>query len=126
MKIYIAACFVQQAEVRTKALELEALGHECTSSWRYEKGAGDGSEPEMKDHYTTAALCDLKDIGRSDVLLLLTAQVSRSGGKHVETGYALAKNKRVILVGPRRAENVFHWLVPEYYENWAEFLRSLS
>lgn len=121
MKIYIAACFVQQPEVRVKAGELAALGHECTSSWRFEKGAGDGSEPEHEEHYRAAALCDIEDINRADLLVLLTSQVSRSGGKHVETGYALARGLRVVLVG-KRAENVFHWLIPEHYETWEKFI----
>lgn len=124
-KIYIAARFIQQGEVREKALELEALGHECTSSWRFETPNGDGSEAEHEEHYRAAALCDLEDINRSDILVLLTEHASPSGGKHVETGYALAKDKRVILVGPRRAENVFHWLIPEYYATWEAFIKAV-
>jgi nucleoside 2-deoxyribosyltransferase len=125
MKIYIAACFAQQAEVRIKADELKALGHECTSRWRYEPSTGgDGSEPEHAAHYADAALCDLEDVNSADTFVLLTSATSRSGGKHVETGYALAREKRVIIVG-RRAENVFHWLVAEHYESWDKFLEAL-
>lgn len=125
VKIYIAACFIQQAEVRAKADQLVALGHECTSGWRYEPaGAGDGSEPEHAGRYAQAALDDLEDISRSDLFVLLTELVSRSGGKHVETGFAMARSKRIVIVG-RPAENVFHWLIAERYTTWEEFVRAL-
>lgn len=118
MKIYIAACFGQQAEVREKAKELEALGHECTSSWRFETPTGDGSEPEHSKKYALAANADLTDIRRSDMLVLLTGQVSTTGGKHFEVGYALASELDVVIVG--KPENVFHWLLPRF-ETWKAF-----
>lgn len=122
MKAYIAACFQQQEEVKQKAKELQMLGVVVTSRWRYEQGSGDGSEPSMAAKYAACADFDLHDIEAADTFILLAGQVSRTGGKHVETGYALAKGKRVIVVGP--AENVFHWhddiiLIP----TWQELLR---
>ncbi len=52
-------------------------------------------------------------ISRADVLVLLTGAAlgltpdeCGSGGRHVETGYALAKDKWVVVVG--EAENIFH------------------
>ena len=123
MKIYLAACFRQQAEVRTKADELTTLGHECTSRWRFEPPKGDGSEPESAEHYMRAAAADLEDINRADVLVLLTGNVSTTGGKHFELGYAIGSGKMVVLVGP--VENVFHWALPRY-GTWKEFLCHLS
>lgn len=123
MKIYIAACFIQQPEVREKALELEALGHTCVSTWRYETPTGGvGSEPEFEKQFRNAAEIDLDDVKRADMLVLLTGQVSLSGGKHVETGYAIALEKRVVRVGP--CENVFHWQL-ENYPDWNSFLAQL-
>jgi len=122
VKIYIAACFGQQAEVREKADDLEYNGHECTSFWRHEKPTGDGSEAVNASKYMQAAMRDLRDIDRSDLLVLLTGQISRTGGKHFELGYAVARGKQVIIVGP--CENVFHWLLPRF-ETWQEFMETL-
>jgi nucleoside 2-deoxyribosyltransferase len=124
MKIYIAACFPQQSEVQEKALDLENIGHTVTSRWRFQKPIGvTGGEAEFADHFLQCAIVDLQDIDDADVLILLTGEVSRSGGKHVETGYAAAKGKRVMLVGP--CENVFHWLF-ERHANWQQCLESLG
>jgi hypothetical protein len=123
MRIYIAACFAEQEEVRQKANDLIRLGHDCTSGWRFEKPCGDGSEQEHEEHYRAAALADLEDIRSSDVLCLLAGRVSASGGKHVETGYAMACAKRVVVVGP--VENVFHWGL-ERYPTWDAFLVALE
>ena len=49
---------------------------------------------------------------------------SSRGGRHVEFGIALARSKRLIVVGHR--ENVFHWLhMVEFYSEWLELLRKL-
>ncbi len=45
-----------------------------------------------------------------------------SGGRHVEFGYALAKGKPIVLVGPQR--NVFHFHSNIYLVPWSD-LRSV-
>jgi nucleoside 2-deoxyribosyltransferase len=119
MKIYIAAPFREQATVRRLAEELQLRGHECTSSWRFEEPTGDGSESAHEEKYIEAAGVDLADIDRTDMLVLLGGE-SRTGGKHFETGYAVARGKHVVLIGA--PENVFHWNLKRY-ATWAEFLR---
>lgn len=55
------------------------------------------------------AIDDLEDIDAADALVLVNPRHlhgSGRGGRHVELGYALARGKRVLLVGDR--ENVFH------------------
>lgn len=122
MKIYLAACFGQQAEVRDKANELHVQGHLCTSNWRFEKPSGDGSETKFAGKYLQAAMQDLRDINDADMLVLLAGQVSQTGGKHFEVGYAVAKGKQVVIVGA--AENVFHWMLPRF-TTWQEFMETL-
>ena len=54
---------------------------------------------------------DLDDLDAADTFVLWNPRHHHRGGRggrHVETGYALAHGKRVILVGER--ENVFHYL----------------
>jgi nucleoside 2-deoxyribosyltransferase len=115
LKVYIAAKFEQQAEVCDKATELEHLGMEVTSRWRFE----DGTIP-----LAACAQMDLDDVKDADVLLLLTSGGKSGGGKHVETGYAIALGKRVIMVGPK--ENVFHNLpVITIYDRWEQAIDEL-
>jgi nucleoside 2-deoxyribosyltransferase len=126
MKIYIAACFGQQAEVREKADQLTQAKHVCTSSWRYLKPLGDGGSDaggvKFASAYLQRALQDLRDLEASDLLVLLAGQVSTTGGKHFEVGYAVASGKQVVIIGS--PENVFHWMLPRF-ATWQEFMETL-
>jgi nucleoside 2-deoxyribosyltransferase len=116
-KIYLAACFEQQAVVREKADELYKLGFLCTSSWRFE----DGSLPPEAEHLNRCAEQDLKDLRHANYFVCLTDMTSQRGGKHVEFGYALALNIPIIIVG--RRENIFHSLKEiNFVETWSEAL----
>jgi nucleoside 2-deoxyribosyltransferase len=116
-KIYLAACFEQQKEVREKANELQRLGFLCTSSWRFE----DSLIPPTPQHLNKCATQDLKDLRDADYFVCLTDQTSQRGGKHVEFGYALALNMPCLIVG--RRENIFHSLSRiDFVESWSEAL----
>lgn len=83
---------------------LHNAGHEVTSKWIR------GLEETMS--LPEAAQMDLDDIDRADVVISCTlpkGTVFSSGGRHVEFGYALAKDKLIINVGPNE-ENIFHHL----------------
>jgi len=65
--------------------------------------------PAEEEEKTRAAVENLEDVEAAD-LLILRAEPDRSfvpGGKHVETGAALALGKPVLVLG--HPENVFHW-----------------
>mgnify|MGYP001616147807 CR=1 FL=1 len=50
-----------------------------------------------------------EDIDKADAVLSFThprGTMTTGGGRHVEFGYALAKGKKVALIGER--ENIFH------------------
>ena len=71
--------------------------------------ATDLSDDEVARHAAT----DLDDVANADLLVLITADVAgveaaTSGGRHVETGFALASGIPVLVVGA--PENVFHRL----------------
>jgi len=121
MKVYLAACFEQQEEIKAKADELAALGIHVTSRWRFE----DSSLPETPERFDQCARVDLEDIRDADYLVVLTDQTSQRGGKHVETGYALGLGKPVMIVG--RKENVFHYLKRGIVNvaNWQEAVAKL-
>lgn len=114
MKVYLAAPYGSRSQVRLYADELQAAGFDVTSTWlaeTHEINAGtEGAATSLPDDVVAAhAETDLIDINLSDVLVLFTSAyvgVEGGGGRHVETGYALAQGKPVIVVG--EPENVFH------------------
>lgn len=87
------------------AKALNRLGHYVTSRWIY----GLHEDKNLtEDQY---AQQDLEDIRRADAFLLFTDApqfATTSGGRHVETGFALANSKPIAIIGPR--ENIFHHL----------------
>lgn len=132
MKIYLAARYSRNPEMRGVRDVLEALGHEVTSRWiDHHDGAllesvataALNSDPASVRHYGQH---DLEDLIASDIVISFTStDGGGKGGRHVEFGYALALNKRVIVVGPR--ENVFHTLSDvEHYQDWSALARMFS
>lgn len=63
-----------------------------------------------------AALADLEDVRRSDVVLVFTEEAGAlgrgRGGRHVEFGFAYAKGKPIAVIGSN--ENIFCHLVPSF------------
>lgn len=120
MRFYLAAMFQQIDYMRHCADALKEAGHECTARWVY--GGEEGlSLPDI-------ARIDLEDIDRADALVLFSFPrgmiLPAGGGRHVEFGYALAREKALIIVGPY--ENVFqeHPLVRRFgtYEEFLQWL----
>ena len=107
MKFFIASHNRDYA--RLLKVELERLGHECTSRW-ITSDSKFGSSDYSDDERIRLALMDEEDVRRGIDGLILLAEMPGHfvpGGKHVETGIALALGHRVYVVG--RRENVFHW-----------------
>lgn len=110
MRIYLAARYDRQAEMREWREALVAAGHEVVSSWL------DGPAPDAEDRLDDDvqarwAQVDMVDLRNADALITATEEPSvgyTTGGRHVELGLALAWGKRVYLVGPE--ENAFHHL----------------
>lgn len=125
LKLYLAAHFAEQAEMRLLRSRLHQLGHEVTSSWL------DQTAPQARarrlvaqpDRYREIARTDVADIHRSDTLVLVRGDPGR--GKHVEFGIALAWGLRLILIG--EPEVVFHVLpVVECYPDVEAFLAAMG
>jgi nucleoside 2-deoxyribosyltransferase len=103
MKIYIASHCKDLANQTRDVLELK--GHEIVSrwiDWEFKK-TEDYSVPERFD----ISEKDFADIDDCDCLVLLSGPEKYSGGKFVEAGYAIAKDKAVWVVG--RRENMMLW-----------------
>lgn len=100
--IYLAARYARRPEMEQIALDLmNAYGYNITSEWVF--GGEEGKTLE------DIAIMDLEHVDAADTVISFTESESvgyYTGGRHVEFGYALARGKRVIVIGPR--ENVFH------------------
>lgn len=118
--VYLAGPYAARARLNAYAEDLRGMLVDVTASWLDEThditpgtldAATDLSDAEVAHHAAT----DLEDIANADLLVLITADVAgvpgaSSGGRHVETGVAIANGIPVLVVG--QPENVFHRLGP--------------
>lgn len=132
LKVYVAARYDRKDEVTEIVECLMCDGFTVTSTWHREPYAPKVQLPDLpEDEHRDLALRDIRELDEADVILLLTDPPTEPhvrGGKHVEFGYALAKDKELICCGP--AENIFHhlprvWIVDDFHAA-VEVLRVLS
>lgn len=132
MRIYLAARYSRNEEMRGVRDLLTVLGHEVGARWidcHGGKYPGSFTPQQLNgdpEYCAGVAADDLQDLTRADTVISFTFPESGGkGGRHVEFGLALALGKRVILCGPR--ENVFHTLPEvEHYPDWARLVMGLS
>lgn len=117
MKVYLAAPYASRSLIRMYAAHLRReRDMVCTSSWLQEThqinaGTQGAATALPDDQVAKHATDDLSNVLEADVLVLFTSayvHAEGGGGRHVETGYALALGTPVIVVG--EPENVFHRL----------------
>ncbi len=109
MKFFIASHSQTEADALRQLLELR--GHLVTSRWitkdtKFHRGTSAYTDAER----STLARMDEEDVRLADDGLVLIAEPSGRcvpGGKHVETGIALALGRPIYVIG--RRENIFHW-----------------
>jgi hypothetical protein len=115
MRIYLAARYSRNPEMREVRDRLALLGHQVTSRWIDQHG-GEleksftperlSAEPEFCARFAQA---DVDDLLAADAVVSYTGNGGGGkGGRHVEFGLAVGHGRRLIVVGPR--ENVFHCL----------------
>lgn len=115
MKIYLAGAYATRDALKQVAQRFEVEGHDITSRWL--EATHDilpGTVGAALDHddelVSRRAQEDFEDIGSASALVVFVpgpgVLQGNTGGRHVETGYALALGKRVVVVGV--AENIFH------------------
>jgi hypothetical protein len=115
MRIYLAARYSRNPEMREYRDRFHAAGHLVTSRWIDQHG-GDLAESIMpeklnedSDWCSRFAEADLEDLISADVVISFTGKGGGGkGGRHVKFGFALAHHGTTLIVGPR--ENVFHCL----------------
>lgn len=108
MIVYVAARYTEKARARVARATLVNQGYQVTSRWLYD----DPTAP-----HATAAQRDLNDVARSHLLLLLEPLTPGGGGRYIETGYALALGKPVMVIDPNaptdgRDGRAIFWSLP--------------
>jgi hypothetical protein len=123
-RIYLAAAYERNDEMRGVRDVLVALGYEVTSRWIDQEVSGQteaaGAAELAADPaaYVKFAHKDLDDLRAADTVISFTGGGGR-GGRHVEFGIAHTLGKRLVLVGLR--EHVFHTLPEvEWYPDWTQ------
>ena len=131
MKVYLAARYARNHEMRVYADQLLAVGIKVTARWingDHENMTGGRAEAAHRQRIW--ALEDWADLMAADVVISFTEPPGdvpgqARGGRHVEFGAALATGKRCIVVGFR--ENVFHHLpFVEFQASWGTCLSALA
>ena len=124
--IYLAARFSRKRELQGYARRLADIGLTVTSRWLGD-GAHEwtGAPDHLIPHVAQAAFAreDLEDIDAAGVFVLFTEPVGQHGtrgGRFVEFGYAKARGKWLVVIGPR--ENVFCHLADLHFDNFDAFL----
>jgi nucleoside 2-deoxyribosyltransferase len=112
MKVYLAGRYSRRSELRALIPLLKERNITVQSRWLNETLALDAKLSDV-----SPALCrefaqvDLDDIDAADTLVFFAEDPlvgTPRGGRHVEFGYALAKGKRLVVIGAQ--ENIFHFL----------------
>lgn len=122
MRIYLAAAWSRQAEIREFAPRLEALDHIITSRWLYEVPAPTGKNRER--HLRETAFIDIQDVRKADLLVRFTDEITQlgyegstpiarvellSGARMFEFGLAWGAGIPIIVVGGM--QNMFDRLI---------------
>lgn len=104
MKIYLAATWDSRELMQQHAAVLSNLGITITSRWLQAE--------HIEGPPAQCAQIDLDDIDAADAIMLFSVGPRGTpftgGGRCIEFGYAIAKQKQLILIGA--IESVFHEL----------------
>lgn len=95
-------------------------GHQVLSSWLEEVVKPDGMSE--RDFERKMAMKDLQEVASCDCLILDTASPSRTAGKMIETGFAIAKHKLFYTVGEVPEHAIFLGLADAQFKDWDHLL----
>lgn len=107
IKVYIAAPSELQQVARNFRDTMQLSGGIVVTSQWLNEDFSKHDNPNLAPAFL--ALMDLVDIERCDVFFLINPEEwarKGTGGRHVELGYAMHANKRIIIYGTRT--NSFH------------------
>jgi nucleoside 2-deoxyribosyltransferase len=112
VRIYVAGPWVDREQVIPIAKQLENIGHVITHEWWKYDGESQNNEPPS--FLAQCAQADVDGVKTADVVIVYNS--SKSEGKSVEQGIAIANNKPIVCITPgdiKPSSNIFHYL-PNY------------
>lgn len=124
--IYLASGFNRRHELRGLTPRLIAKGYFVCSSWIWIEERPDKDAPFYSDFAKKIANINFLDLLQADMLVVDAYGImpDNNGGVHFETGFMVARDKPVYLIGPRG--NSFHYLDNiQRVENYEELLALL-
>jgi len=121
MNVYIAGKYTAKDRLKVERDRIRALGFECPSTWMDETHTDYTASEELM---VENAKRDLEEVGEADWLIIDTQDMSNTGGREVELGYAFSIGIHVSLVGPKR--NIFHALITDCVKDWDALFRRLG
>lgn len=119
MKIYTAATFSEQKRIRAHKETLVQLGHSVTASWLEEQVKPNGMTDEQFGR--KMANKDLREIAAADCIILDLLNPSKTSGKMVEWGFAMAHHKLAYVVAPgdtMTPGHIFLTLADGIFDSW--------
>lgn len=130
MKIYLAAAWSRQLEIREVAAELNELaGVQVVSRWLYEPTLPPDAE-DLNKFRQARASDDLEDVLNTEVLVRFTDRITTnrvlsslvSGARMFEMGYAYAQGKKIVAVGGHQP--IFDYMPEIIHVNDVEELKA--
>lgn len=98
MKLYLAAPYAARETTAAAAVRLRAAGWTVTSTW-HDLPAVDQDMASDYELSNGARRC-LEEVEEAEALMLFAEDDASTFGRHVEFGYALARDKKLFLVVP--------------------------
>lgn len=123
MKIYTAASFTEQQRIRQYKEPLFQLGHSVIATWLEEQIKPNGMTDEEFGRKMAAK--DLQEVTTADCVILDLEAPSKTSGKMVEWGFALAKHKLGYVVAPEGSMtkgHIFLMLADKVFASWDDLL----
>jgi nucleoside 2-deoxyribosyltransferase len=118
MKIYTAATFSEQKRIRQHKETLIQMGHNVLATWLEEQVKPGGMTDDQFGKKMAAK--DLQEIRAADCVILDLESPSKTMGKMVEFGFALAHHKLIYAVGTPPTGSIFVLLADKVFANWDE------
>jgi len=126
MKIYLSSWVGNCVVLRGIRDELVKRGHTVTSRWI---DVGARPDKDMKAFWEEWVVKDVEDLDACDTLVVYTndsyGEGRSLGGMRFEEGYAYARGKKIIVVGPRIC--IFDQLKDiRYFFTWEQFFTGIK
>ena len=118
MKIYLAASFVNQKRLRQCKDALWQRGHYVLATWLDEQIKPEGMTEEQFER--KMAIKDMQEVAACDCFILDLCDPTKTMGKMVELGFAIAHHKLIYTVGNPAPHSIFLSYADHHFDTWED------